>query len=55
MARLADSTPPAGTINIYNSSQSNSGYWFSVAFRRIFRFTSLSELNIDAISDILEF
>jgi len=55
MARLVNSPPPAGTINIYNSSQSNSGYWFSVAFRRIFQFTALSELNTDVISDILEF
>jgi len=36
-------------------SQSNSGYWFSLAFRRIFRFTALLELNTDVISDILEF
>jgi len=55
MARLVDSTPPARTINIYNSSQSNSGYWFAVAFRRIFWFTALSELITDVISDILEF
>lgn len=55
MARLVDSTPPAELSLFITVSQSNSGYWFSVTFRRIFRFTALSELNTDVISDILEF
>lgn len=38
-----------------NVSQSNSGHSISLAFRRIFRCTALSELNTDVISDILEF